>query len=263
MNRFLIFLVILIGYSNLSYNISFSHSSTSHNNKFTDFKTLKDSLYAKNLYLLSQFSDTLILNRFSSEIGTFNIVDSIKSHDKVDIVFTGSSSIRKWKTLEQDMTSCKVLNRGFGGSTIPEVIYFSDELIFRHHPTKIVLYAGENDIANTKTNEKKVVDSFIYFHQLVKKKAPDANLYYISIKPSPSRRKWWRKMQTINNGIKQYCDSTVNCNYIDVSTKMFTSPGQIRKDIFLKDSLHMNKIGYKIWSDIIGSALECKVNKRL
>jgi lysophospholipase L1-like esterase len=263
MNRFLIFFTFLIGYSNLVDYTSPSHFSTFPTNKYTDFKPFKDTLYAKNLDVLSQFSDTLIIKRFFSEIQTFNIIDSIKSFGEVDIVFTGSSSIRKWETLEQNMASCNVLNRGFGGSTIPEVIYFSDELIFKHHPSKIVLYAGENDITSNKTNEKKVMESFIYFQRLVKKQSPEANLYFISIKPSPSRKKWWPKMQTINKMIKQYCDSTARCNYIDVSTKMFTLPGEIRKDIFQKDSLHLNQAGYKIWSDIIGSALECKVYKRL
>jgi lysophospholipase L1-like esterase len=224
---------------------------------------MSDTLFAKDLKKLSKFADTAKLNRFIEEIRTFQVVDSIKTNLQPDIIFTGSSSVRKWKTLEKDLSSCNLLNRAFGGSTIPEVIYYSDVLIFKHKPSKIVLYAGENDVSNSRTSVKMVVESFKYFQQMVKYHLPNSSIYFVSIKPSPSRLRWWPKMKMANQQIKQYCDTTKNCHFIDVSSRMLNSEGKIKKDIFLWDMLHLNEKGYKIWAEEIGKALECKVNKGL
>ncbi len=62
-------------------------------------------------------------------------------------VFTGSPSIRFWKTLTQDMAPLPVVNRGFGGSQIHQVTHYARRIISPYKPRIVVLYAGENDIA--------------------------------------------------------------------------------------------------------------------
>lgn len=85
MNRFVIMiLIVLITQANLTYDISTAHVNTKKDSEIIDFKPLKDTIYAKNLIPLSRFIDTLILKRFSSEIKSFNIVDSIKSNGIID-----------------------------------------------------------------------------------------------------------------------------------------------------------------------------------
>lgn len=225
--------------------------------------SVSDSIYPKNLKALSEFADTSVINRYSKEIKDFLKMDSVDATKKKDAVFTGSSSIRKWKTLADDMKNCKVLNRGFGGSTIPEVIYYANELVFKHNPSKIVLYAGENDVADNKSSTKKVVSSFIYFQRLANLQLPESHVYFISAKPSPSRWKLWPQIKLINQKIKQYCDTTLNCTFVDVSSAMLNEKGELKKEIFAVDGLHLNENGYKIWTKVIGKALKCEINKRL
>ena len=186
---------------------------------------LSDTINYKSKKQLHKFTDTLLINRFSDEIRRIKKEDSINDTREVNIIFTGSSSIRKWKTLANDMPSCKVLNRGFGGSTIPEVIYYSDVLIFKYKPTKIVLYAGENDISAANSSELKVIQSFEYFQKLIRQQLPATQLYFVSIKPSPARWKLWPKMKSINKNIKAICDSSQHCSFIDISTPMFDKEG--------------------------------------
>ena len=200
----------------------------------------------KNLQPLSKFIDTAIIRRFENEITGFEYDDSIHFGRKSAIIFTGSSTIRKWSTLNDEFTSYKLLNRGFGGSTLPEVIYYSEVLIFKHNPEIIVLYAGENEIANLGSNAQKVAESFLFFSQIVSKKLPKATIVYISIKPSPGRIKFWPEMEAANEKIKEICLKSSHCAYIDFSAEIFDEKLKVRDDLFIKDKVHLNEKGYAI-----------------
>src|SRR5262245_66348764 len=62
--------------------------------------------------------------RFESEIHAFEAADATDPPPQNGIVFTGSSSIRLWTTLAEDFAPLPVINRGFGGSMLPEVTAF-------------------------------------------------------------------------------------------------------------------------------------------
>ena len=96
---------------------------------------------------LSEFIDTTLLQRSENEIINFKKDDSVNINRKTDIVFVGSSSIRKWTSLKEDLKGLNAINRGFGGSTVAEAIYYSNTLILKHKPKKIVFYSGDNDVA--------------------------------------------------------------------------------------------------------------------
>jgi hypothetical protein len=49
-----------------------------------------------------------------NEINAFAKADSVKMPEPGVILFTGSSSIRGWRSLKQDFSYLPVLNRGFG-----------------------------------------------------------------------------------------------------------------------------------------------------
>jgi lysophospholipase L1-like esterase len=171
------------------------------------------------------------------------------------IVFTGSSSIRFWKTLENDMAPLPVLNRGFGGSQIFEATHYVDRIVLPYRPRAVVLYAGENDIAGVKFSRKKSAEELEYdFQQFcvaVHAHFPDASIYYVSIKPPKLRIKLWPEMQKANRLIEQFTGSDLRLHYVDVATHMLDSEGQPRRDLFKWDGIHMNEEGYVIWTRIL------------
>ena len=63
------------------------------------------------------------------------------------IIFYGSSSIRRWKTLSQDFVGYPVVNCGFGGSRLSDCVRYVSRLVLRLKPAAVVLYAGDNDLA--------------------------------------------------------------------------------------------------------------------
>ncbi len=205
----------------------------------------------KNLKLLSEFIDTLLLNRFYPEIKKFENKDSLNGNRNFDIVFVGSSSIRKWKSLEHDMKGLTVLNRGFGGSTVPEAIFYANTLFFKHKPKKIIFYSGDNDVAILKTSVNKIIGSYIYLYELLSQKMPNTDIFILSIKPSPGRWKFWPQMKEVNIALKDFCNKNTNCEFIDVSSDLIDTNGILKEELFKNDRIHLNEKGYGIWTEII------------
>lgn len=205
----------------------------------------------RKLNRISKFIDTTLLNRYYSEIKYFVTDDSLHPERKTEIVFSGSSSIRKWKTLERDMNELKVLNRGFGGSTVPEAIYYADVLFLKHHPKKIVFYSGDNDIAFQRWDIQRVFESYKYFCKVIHSNLPQTKIYIISLKPSPARERYWKKMKILNDSLQVYIRKQELCEYIDAASCFLDETGKIKKEYFAPDGVHLNKEGYKVWTEII------------
>src|SRR5687768_10042059 len=82
---------------------------------------------------------------FYEEIQAFKKQDSAQMPPQNAILFVGSSSFNFWKDMQQYFPHHTVINRGFGGSALPDVIRYAREIIFRYQPKQIVIYCGEND----------------------------------------------------------------------------------------------------------------------
>ena len=172
-------------------------------------------------------------------------------------VFTGSSSMRLWKGLAQDCKRYDLVNTGFGGSQTSDLLYFLDDLVLKHKANKVFIYEGDNDI-----NDGKVPDSIIVtmkevvskIHQVI----PDAQIYLISAKPSPSRWQLQEQYNTFNRLLKKYAENSAKLSYIDVWDVMLDRNKRPISKIFISDSLHMNRKGYRLWKRKI-----CKKPSRL
>jgi len=216
-----------------------------------------DSIRIKRLFLnddkieydLSNYMKMSRINRFDREIENFLISDAQNFPEKGQILFTGSSSIRIWKSLQEDMDGLQTIRRGFGGATIPEIINYSEQIIFPYEPSKIIFYCGEND--HYINSSYKIYESFQIIERLIHKRLPETKLYFVSIKPSIARKTMWKQMSGTNRIIKEYTKITPKTYYIDVASAMFNDNFSIKKDIFISDKLHMNNKGYDIWTAII------------
>ncbi len=207
------------------------------------------ALTVDDVDLMQYFPDTL-LTRFQDEVEAFSGKDSAWQGGAL---FVGSSSIRFWESLQQDMQPVPVLNRGFGGSTIPEVLYYFDQLVLPYHPKVIVLYAGENDLATEGVGitPKQVKETFEVFVNTVRAKLPEAEkIYYIAVKPSVARWSLWPRMQQANQLIRDYASQQAEVVFVDVAAAMMEGD-EVKQDIFVEDNLHMNSKGYALWTGLL------------
>jgi lysophospholipase L1-like esterase len=193
---------------------------------------------------------------WSLSIAAFEKADRKNPPKPGVIVFVGSSSIRFWSTLQDDMKPLDVVNRGFGGSQIAHVNIYADRIVIPYRPRAVVLYAGDNDLSwPWSKSPERVFQDFREFVQIVHANLPDTWIYFISIKPSILRWTDWSKSQRTNEMIRNYCLTEPRVQYIDVDAAMLGLDGKPRRDIFRLDGLHMNAKGYAIWTSIIKPVL--------
>jgi len=189
---------------------------------------------------------------FWDEIENFKKKDSIKFPAKNQILFVGSSSFRMWTDVQNYFPGYKIINRGFGGSSLPDVIRYADDIIFPYHPKQIVIYCGENDLAASDTvTAQMVFNRFKELFVLIRKKLPQVPVAFISIKPSPSRQSLMPRMVAANRMIKNYLRKNTGTGFVDVYHKMLKADGKPMDDIFKEDKLHMTSKGYAIWKKAI------------
>lgn len=189
--------------------------------------------------------------RYESEIKRFEKKDARNMPEKGALLCIGSSSMRGWhKWIKEDLAPLTVIPRGFGGSNYNDVLYFADRIVIPYKPSKILIYEGDNDIAAGVSPEK----TFKTFKKLVSKirsELPDVEFYVMTAKPSYARLHLWKNMKKLNSMLKEECQKNDKMFFIDVATPMFNENGKLKKDIFLKDKLHMNRKGYEIWREAV------------
>ena len=180
------------------------------------------------------------------------ILEEYDEYPDVDIVFIGSSSIRKWTTLEADFEGFEVLNHGFGGSKVKDSTYWYDELITPFNPEVIVVFSGTNDIngsSASKTGEE-VFNLVVEFFEKSQEMNPDIIVYYISISPTKARWDNWEEANDANELVKDYALNQDKLVFID-TTEQLLKDGVPNKDLFVFDGLHLNEEGYELWTSII------------
>ncbi|WP_420148844.1 GDSL-type esterase/lipase family protein [Spirosoma sp.] len=187
---------------------------------------------------------------FEDEILAFEKLDKVALMAPNPIVFTGSSSIRLWENLGESFPKKNVVNRGFGGSQLTDVLRYADRVIVRYQPKQVVLYAGENDVASGVSGQQ-TYERFVALFEHVRQKLPNVAFAFISLKPSPSRRKYFAQMDVANQLIKEYLRKQRNTEFIDIRPVMLTPSGQPVPELFKSDSLHMLPEGYKRWTSVV------------
>ncbi|MGZ3813380.1 MAG: GDSL-type esterase/lipase family protein [Mucilaginibacter sp.] len=189
---------------------------------------------------------------FDNEIREFKHQDSLSFPKPDGILFIGSSSIRKWTDLEQRFADKPIVRRGVGGCELSQLVaYYTPYILFPYHPRKIFIYAGENDIAAGKSADS-VFANLKALNDMIAQKLPDAKVYYLSIKYSPSRIKFEPEFIKANNEIKDYLKGKPNRLYIDMN-KILYKKGTAGLDsvLFEADYLHLNSNGYDRWQKVL------------
>jgi len=192
--------------------------------------------------------------QWEPEIAAFEASDRTNPPPPGGVEFVGSSSIRLWQTLQTDFPGVPVLNRGFGGSVLSDVLVFANRIVVPYKPRVVVLYAGDNDLAAGRTPAQVFAD-FKEFVAIVHRDLPNTRVAFIAIKPSILRENIIDKIRATNQLIRDYIATDPRLAYVDVFTPMLNSSGHPRRELFLEDGLHMNAKGYAIWRDRVAPVI--------
>lgn len=189
---------------------------------------------------------------FWQDIQNFKKLDQETAPPKDAILLVGSSSFTKWTDVANYFPDKTIINRGFGGSRLTDLNDYANDLLNPYQPKQIIIYCGENDFAdNHKLKADVVVNRFKTFYKKIRAKFPDIEVDYISIKYSPSREKLWPQMKIANKKIAAFMKKEPHAEFIDITKVMQDSNGNVRKDLFVEDMLHMTPEGYQLWTSVM------------
>ena len=191
-------------------------------------------------------------SRWEESIARFDA--DAPSRPKGAIVLTGSSSFARWRTMEADLAPLTVVPRGFGGSTMADVLQYVDRLVQPYQPRAVVIYEGDNDTNNGVAPEK-IAGQLKQIIAKIHAASADTRVYVLSVKPSLARVNVWDKAMETTELYKMIAASDDRLYHIDVATPFLKADGTVMDDVFVDDGLHLNDKGNAIWAQAIKAVL--------
>lgn len=199
------------------------------------------------------------------EIAPSPFLDDIQNFDQEDetlevrsdyVVFVGSTSIARWKTLQEDFKGINVLNRGLEGSALIDVIRYADRIILKYQPKVVVVYGGENDIAMFGSQCSDVFRHLTTLVDLIHRQLPETKILYLSLKPSPERSDCLEMIVRANRLIREYTQTNDHLFFVDTIQGMLDERGNVRHALFADDGVRLSQEGYDVWAPIIRPHIE-------
>jgi lysophospholipase L1-like esterase len=206
------------------------------------------------LFLLLSFG-VFAQNRFEREIVAYEKQDSVALPAKGMKLFIGSSSFRLWKSFDADTKGMNAFNRGFGGSTFKDALYYFDRMVVKYQPSWVFVYEGDNDLASGQSPEE-IAAQFEEFSSRLAKQVPGAKLVFVSARPSLARETMKAKQQDLNQRISSISAKKKGHFVIDMHSPFYYADGSLMQDIFVADKLHLNEKGYAIFAKQIQNFVE-------
>jgi hypothetical protein len=196
-------------------------------------------------------------SKWEKNILEFERLDKIEKYPDDAILFTGSSSITIWKTIQEDMAPYHAINRGFGGSKFSDLACYIDRIVYPHKIKALVIFEA-NDISGS-LNDKtpgEVADLFGYIVKKVRRKFADTPIFLIEITPTKLRWPVWPNIMEANRLLKETCESLPHVYFIQTASHYLNENGMPRTELTQADNLHQNRDGYLIWMKLIKDKLD-------
>jgi hypothetical protein len=213
---------------------------------------------------LRMYQDLPEVRAWENDIQEFEKLDTAKSYSPNAVLFAGSSSIRLWETLPEDMLPFNVIKRGYGGAKLTDFAVYADRIINPHECSAIVLFIA-NDISGSPEDKSpdEVANLFRIVLKTIRRKHKDTPVFWIGITPTPSRWNVWPEINSANSLIRNICEKNRNAYYIRTDHIFINKDGKPREELFVSDKLHLNANGYKIWTGIVKNDLMNVLGDRL
>lgn len=197
------------------------------------------------------------LDKWDTVIRELEDLNSAEGLPEDGILFVGSSSVRLWKSIEEDMAPWPVIRRGYGGAKFTDLSVFIDRLTKPIKFRALVIFVA-NDISGSDQDRtpQEVAELFKRVVQQVREHHPDQPIFYIAVTPTGSRFSNWSEISRSNQLIAEVCRTEPSLHFIATASEYLDEQGRPRDELFIKDRLHLNPSGYDLWASIIKQKLE-------
>ncbi len=193
---------------------------------------------------------------FGAQVARWVAQDELAPWGPGAVVFLGSSSVRRWEGLARDYADYAPLQRGVGGAQLGELAGFTRELVVRHAPRAVVVYAGTNDLALGVPPAVVLERLRCLRRRLGEGLGPATPVLFVSVVPAPSRWAAWPTARAFNASVAALAVGDPGLVYVDVATPFLATGSPPDASLFVADGLHLTERGYALWSGPIRAALE-------
>jgi hypothetical protein len=199
---------------------------------------------------------------WENDIKNFEELDKSIMYSDKSILFVGSSSIRLWSSLEKDMAPYPVIQRGFGGSKLSDLVVYANRIIGPHPCRAIVLFVA-NDITGGKEDKSPHEVAILFRNMLktIRETHPYTPVFWIEVTPTPSRWQVWSVIEKANALIRNICNTQKNTYFIKTDFAFLNDKGAPNVELFREDKLHLSENGYKVWTKLIKKELDSLLTK--
>ncbi len=201
-----------------------------------------------------------VLDEFSSGYGStvqaWVDQDALSASPEAPLVFTGSSSIRRWEGLTRAYSDYDPVQRGFGGAQAADVALYAEELVNVHAPAGVVVFAGTNDVAAAVEVETVVARVRCLRERIWIAHGSELPVLFIGITPTPSRWSSWESSDAVNDAIEALAVDDPGLVYVDVPSAFLETGMPPSEDLFVSDKLHLSEEGYALWDSVLRPAVE-------
>jgi lysophospholipase L1-like esterase len=191
---------------------------------------------------------------FEKEIVAFEAADKTNPPPAGAILLVGDSMFTRWKTVHEDLPEYRIVNRGFGGSGMTDLLFYTDRIVLPYKPRLIVVNEGGNDIHAGRTPEQLLGD-ITNFVARVRTALPDTPIVFDGLAPSPAR---WSEADTrrgFNRTLKDYIAKGKNLVYLDLFDAYLGADGKPDEKLFVEDKLHNSAAGYIVRARLMRTVL--------
>ena len=196
--------------------------------------------------------DTGWLHRYAADVEELAAKAAADQRKDIDVVFFGSSSIRLWNGLEEMMAPLSVVNRGYGGATVRDILVNYDKLMAHYSPKAFVVFC-DNDICGNEVDltVSGVLDHYRLLFNRLDQDYPGVPVFFLSWKYSGLRAFMRDTQKLVNDVMADYASSSNQVTFVDVNATLLKPDGDINQSLFESDNLHINRDGYLLWTSVL------------
>lgn len=190
--------------------------------------------------------------QWSEAIAAFEKLNESEPDPENATLFIGSSSIRRWTSIAEDMSPVPVIRRGYGGAKYTDMAVFVDRIVKPHRYRALVMFVGNGVTGQPTDHTPEQIEQLTRFIVNVSHQhQPEAPVFLIEITPCERRFSAWPKIRKVNARLREVALSTPNTYFIPTASHYLTADGKPRPELFVSDKLHLNEAGYKLWASLI------------
>jgi len=184
------------------------------------------------------------------------------------IVCYGSSSIRLWDSITEELAPWPIAQRGYGGAKLADIIHFAPRILGPYlgaenpRRCRAVLLFVANDITGKNPDEPTAQDVAKRFQELlswIREQDATIPVFWLAVTPANSRWQAWPEIRNSTDMIKAIAAEDERLHVISTAGAFLGVDGKPRNELFRADQLHLNAAGYQVWSSLIKAALDSEL----